>query len=48
LVAVARPGHRIRKVVSTLEGINPQTQELGTFWRQAIDVTKLWLEAIDR
>jgi hypothetical protein len=37
----------IRKVVRTLEGNNPQNQELGTFWRQAIDVTKLWLEAID-
>jgi|SRR5665213_1554719 len=38
----------IRKVVRTLEGNNPQNQELGTFWRLAIDMTKLWLEAIDR
>src|SRR4051794_856214 len=38
----------IRKVVRTLEGNNPGTADLTGFWRQAIDMTKLWLEAIDR
>jgi|SRR3954464_14925846 hypothetical protein len=38
----------IRKVVRTLEGNNPGTSDLSAFWRQAIDMTKLWLEAIDR
>ena len=38
----------IRKIVRTLEGNNPQSQNLGAFWRQAIDYTKLWCEAIDR
>ena len=38
----------IRKVVRTLEGNNPGTIDLIAFWRQAIDMTKLWLEAIDR
>jgi hypothetical protein len=38
----------IRKVVRTLEGNNPGTSDLDGFWRQAIDLTKLWLEAIDR
>ena len=38
----------IRKVVRTLEGNNPGTTDLTAFWRQAIDMTKLWLEAIDR
>ena len=37
----------IRKVVRTLEGNNPGTADLAAFWRQAIDMTKLWLEAID-
>ena len=38
----------IRKVVRTLEGNNPGTSDLTAFWRRAIDMTKLWLEAIDR
>src|SRR4051812_34822881 len=38
----------IRKVVRTLEGNNPTTRDLGAFWSEAIDRTKLWLEAIDR
>ena len=37
----------IRKVVRTLEGNNPATSELTTFWRRAIDLTKVWLDAID-
>ena len=37
----------IRKVVRTLEGNNPGTSDLTTFWRRAIDLTKLWLEAIE-
>jgi len=37
----------IRKIVRTLEGNNPGTSNLTAFWRQAIDLTKLWLEAID-
>ena len=38
----------IRKVVRTLEGNNPGSSNLTAFWRQSIDMTKLWLEAIDR
>jgi hypothetical protein len=38
----------IRKIVRTLEGNNPGTSDLTAFWRRAIDMTKLWLEAIDR
>ena len=38
----------IRKIVRTLEGNNPNTKDLPGSWRLAIDMTKLWLEAIDR
>ncbi len=38
----------IRKIVRTLEGNNPNTKDLAALWRLAIDMTKLWLEAIDR
>jgi anti-sigma-K factor RskA len=38
----------IRKIIRTLDGNNPTTSNLTAFWRQAIDLTKLWLEAIDR
>jgi hypothetical protein len=37
----------IRKVVRTLEGNNPTNSELTAFWRRAIDMVKLWLEAIE-
>jgi hypothetical protein len=37
----------IRKVVRTLEGNNPGNSELAAFWRRAIDLTSLWLQAID-
>jgi hypothetical protein len=37
----------IRKVVRTLEGNNPGTSDLDAFWARALDLTKIWLQAID-
>ena len=37
----------IRKVVRTLEGNNPRTNDLTAFWDRALDLTKIWLQAID-
>ena len=37
----------IRKIVRTLEGNNPGTNDLDAFWARALDLTKIWLLAID-
>ena len=37
----------IRKVVRTLEGNNPGTNDLDAFWGRALDLTKIWQQAID-
>ena len=37
----------IRKIVRTLEGNNPGTNDLDAFWGRALDLTKIWLQAID-
>ena len=37
----------IRKIVRTLEGNNPGTNDLDAFWARALDLTKIWLQAID-
>ena len=37
----------IRKIVRTLEGNNPGTNDLDAFWGGALDLTKIWLQAID-
>ena len=36
----------IRKVVRTLEG-NPGAKDLDAIWGRAVDLTKIWLQAID-
>jgi hypothetical protein len=36
----------IRKVVRTLEGNNPRSSELSSYWRIGIDLTKFWLAAV--
>ena len=36
----------IRKVVRTLEG-NPGSNDLDALWGRALDLTKIWLQAID-
>ena len=37
----------IRKIVRTLEGNNPGTNDLNGFWAHALGLTKVWLQAID-
>jgi hypothetical protein len=37
----------IRKIVRTLEGNNPSNSDLAGFWRLAIDLTKIWQQAIE-
>jgi hypothetical protein len=37
----------IRKIVRTLEGNNPGTNDLDAFWGSALDLTKIWQQAID-